>query len=445
MTRTSHDLHFNRRALLAGLGATLVAPTALFAQVPTNPDVVVIGAGAAGLAATRSLMGAGHSVALIEGSGRIGGRAYTETSTFGVPYDVGAHWLHNDSSNPFNRYGRDNRFTIYEARDEYRVFDGSTEVSESDQNALWRTWDSMYDAIGTAADRGQDISVAKATERVTGPWAATAGFGIGPWAMAKDLDGFSTTDWWNTPDGDDWFCEEGFGALLAHWAQGIPVSLDTKATKVDWSGDGVSVETTKGTIQAKAVVVTVSTGVLAAGDIDFVPALPADKVESFSAISMGTYDHIALQFSHDIFDMGKDGYLMFKIGDDGKGFGVLSNAGGHGIAYCDVGGSWADELERQPIEARVDYALSTLRNMLGSDIDSSFVKGTATSWGQNPWTLGSYASAEPGAYRMRGTLRQSIGDRIFFAGEACHRSLWSTVAGAHLSGQDVARDVADEI
>jgi monoamine oxidase len=433
----------SRRAFVGALSAGVMAPRLLQAQLPTNPDVVVIGAGAAGLAATRELMDQGLQVIMIEANGRIGGRAYTDTTTFGVPYDVGAHWLHSDSSNPFNRYGRDNGFSIYPARDAYRYFVGNEEVPEDDANALWRTYSSMVRAIGAAADGGRDISAADATDSITGPWAATAGFTLGPWSMGKDLSGFSTADWWNTPEGGpDWFCTEGFGTLVAHYGADVPVSLETKATKIDWSGEGVTVETNKGTIQAKAVIVTVSTGVLAAGDIEFTPALPVDKQESFSEISMGLYNHIALQFSQDIFEMGPDGYLVYQVGDDGKVFGTLTNANDHGLAYCDVGGSWARELERETVDARIDYALSKLRDLLGSDVDRAFVKGDATSWGQNPLTRGSYASAEPGAYRMRAVLREEIGDRIFFAGEACHRSLWASVAGAFLSGQAVAGDVA---
>jgi monoamine oxidase len=436
----------SRRAFVGGMAAGLLTPSFAFAQLPSNPDVVVIGAGAAGLAATRELMGRGLQVAMIDADGRIGGRAYTDMTTFGVPYDVGAHWLHNDSSNPYNRYGRENGFTIYPASDEWRYFDkNNNEVSEDEGDEMWDVAEDMDRAIGRAAEGGRDISAAEATRSISGPWAATAAFELGPWNMAKDLANFSTEDWWESEDGDDWYCKEGFGTLVAHYGAGIPVSLETKATRIDWSSDGVTVETNKGTIRAKAVIVTVSTGVLAAGDIEFYPALSANKQQSFSDISMGTYDHIALQFSEDVFEMGDDGYMLYQVGDDGKAFGTLTNAGGHGLAYCDVGGSWADELEQQSVKARVDYALSKLRDLLGSDIDRAFVKGDATSWGQNPLTRGSYASAEPGAYRMRRVLRDSVGDRIFFAGEACHPSLWASVAGAHLSGQSVAGNVAREI
>ena len=122
---------------------------------------------------------------------------------------------------------------------------------------------------------------------------------------------------------------------------------DTTVTKIDWSGKNVTVETTKGKLTAKAVIITVSTGVLASNGIQFVPKLPLAKRESFDVISMGEYDHIALQFSEDIFGMGADGYLLYQIGDDGKGFGTLSNASGSGLAYCDVGGEWARQLMRE--------------------------------------------------------------------------------------------------
>ena len=79
--------------------------------------------------------------------------------------------------------------------------------------------------------------------------------------------------------------------------------------------------------------------------------------------------------------------------------------------------------------------------MLGSDVRRKFVKGNYTRWGLDPYSVGAYASAEPGYTHLRRTLRQSVGRRIFFAGEACHRSMWSTAAGAHLSGIETARNV----
>ena len=92
--------------------ALVTLPRISFSQ--SNPDVVVIGAGASGLAATAELMKKGKSVVCIEAMNRIGGRCYTDNSIFGVPYDMGAHWLDGADGSPFVKYAKKNeKFKIW--------------------------------------------------------------------------------------------------------------------------------------------------------------------------------------------------------------------------------------------------------------------------------------------------------------------------------------------
>ena len=91
---------------LSGL-ALAALPTISFSQ--SNPDVVVIGAGTAGLAATAELMKKGKSVVCIEAMSRTGGRCHTNTSIFGVPYDLGGHWVEGSDDSPFSKYARKNK------------------------------------------------------------------------------------------------------------------------------------------------------------------------------------------------------------------------------------------------------------------------------------------------------------------------------------------------
>ena len=112
----------------------------------SNPDLVVIGAGAAGLSATHDLMKQGKSVICIEAMNRIGGRCYTDNSIFGVPYDMGAHWLHGYSHNQLAEYGKKHKdiFNIYKDRDEsYRVYEGKKKLVWPEDAPLW----SLYDKI----------------------------------------------------------------------------------------------------------------------------------------------------------------------------------------------------------------------------------------------------------------------------------------------------------
>jgi len=431
-----------RRAVLGGLASLATAPA--LAALPPDPDVIVVGAGAAGLAAARTLIDRGLSVVVLEARERIGGRAYTESETFGVPYDRGCHWLHNAYMNPWVAFGEANGFDVYPSPGAYAAYDGTEEVSSADYAAMDEAYDAAIKAMYDAGREGRDVAASQVVSG-EGTWAPLVACWIGGWSMGKDLDAISCLDYWNGEAGyENWFCKQGFGTLVAQYGQGLPVELSTPVTGIDWSGDGVRVETDKGTLGAKAVIVTVSTGVLAADLIRFTPALEPDKQESFRRISMGTFNNIALQFSRDIFGLGNDAYWDYKPATtDAVGF--MTNISGTNLSFGFVGGSFGRQLIDAGVEAAVDFALGELKKSLGNDIHKDFVKGAYTMWDKDPWTLGSYASAEPGYYHMREVLRRPVGDRIFFAGEACNELLWATCAGAQFSGIDTARDVADRL
>ena len=442
------DRTLSRRRFIRD-GAALAAPLFLpRASAAAEVDVVVVGAGAAGLAATRDLVARGLSVATLEASARVGGRAHTDRAAFGVPYDIGAHWLHRASANPFVTYGRENGFEVYPAPDTQTLYVDDRKATREEISAYLSAYRGAIAAISEAGRRGRDVSPASVVPDA-GRWHDLVHFVIGPWEMAKDFDAFSCVDWWNSEDGRDWFCREGYGALVAHHARGLEVHLSARVTGIDWSGSGVRVETDSGRIRAKACIVTVSTGVLANEEIRFVPALPAEKVESFHAIGMGVYDHIALFFDENVFGTDPDEYLLYNARTHGAHspalMGLLTNVSGTGLTLADVGGDFAMELERAGHEAAIDFARSELRRIFGSAVDRHLVKAHFTRWGHNALTRGSYASARPGAYRMRSVLRRAVGERVWFAGEACSVDEWATVAGAHGSGRHVAGQVADAL
>ena len=96
---------FSRRALLSGA----LAASGFSGARPdrfTAPDVIVVGAGAAGVAAARALQTHGYGVVVLESADRIGGRAFTESATFGVPFDHGASWITFGDSNPLIPHAR---------------------------------------------------------------------------------------------------------------------------------------------------------------------------------------------------------------------------------------------------------------------------------------------------------------------------------------------------
>ena len=99
---------FNRRQLISYILSIPILTNISKISLASNPDVIVIGAGASGLAATEYLLQKGKSVICIEANNRIGGRCYTDNNMFGVPYDVGAHWITNNNTNPYVNYWKNN-------------------------------------------------------------------------------------------------------------------------------------------------------------------------------------------------------------------------------------------------------------------------------------------------------------------------------------------------
>jgi len=431
-------MKLNRRHLLKITGASAaLCGTHTLAQTTSNPDVVILGAGAAGIAAAQELRAAGISFLVLEATNRVGGRAFTESATFGVPFDHGAHWVQNGRRNRYFNIANQLEGRFYKAPEEYKIFAEKGFASRIETEQLWLAYDDAIEAISTAGRQRKDVAPSEivSSENI---WSKTAGFAIGPWEMGKDMTDFSCLDWWNSADSEDWYYGPGYGRLVADYAAGLPVVFNTPATRIDWSGPDVRVETATGAIRTQAVIVTASTGVLANEGISFTPALPVEKQQSFHDVPMGNYNHIALLFSEDIFGMGEDGYLLHKVSGSGEAFGALTNASGTGLAYCDVGGSFARDLEAAGHAVAADFVVMKLRQLIGSDVDRYLVSSAVTSWGKNEFVRGCYASAKPGAYLQRDVLRQSVGDRIFFAGEACHDDLWATVGGADRSGSDTA-------
>src|SRR5215475_10511635 len=100
-------MKITRRDFLSASAALALTPVvgqnAWSAQRSREADIVVIGAGAAGIAAARRIMAANRTVIVVEASSQIGGRCFTDSSTFDAPFDRGARWMHNPDTNPIVR------------------------------------------------------------------------------------------------------------------------------------------------------------------------------------------------------------------------------------------------------------------------------------------------------------------------------------------------------
>ena len=165
-------MSISRRSILSSGAALLATPLLATRARAADVDVIVIGAGAAGISAARELMARGLSVRVVEADARIGGRVFSETTTFGVPYDIGAHWLHNREANPFVDYGLENGFDLYAAPHEEVFYVGDRPADASELTAFSDAMDDAYGAILAAGRRGQDVAAADVVPDL-GAWGLT--------------------------------------------------------------------------------------------------------------------------------------------------------------------------------------------------------------------------------------------------------------------------------
>ena len=437
----------DRRKFLKTSLSTLVfanLPKISFSQ--SNPDIVVIGAGSAGLSATAELIQKGVSVLCIEAMNRTGGRCYSDTSTFGIPIDIGGHWLHGFSENQLAKFGKKHKdkFKIYPENAPSIVYDGKRKV---EANELWRIYKELKKIRYT--NRTDVPFITLVPEKIKkNSWFDTAAKMVGD---ARDLDNFSSYDDnvnWYDPGSGDGLCREGYGTLLAYYRKDVPVKLNTIVSEIKWGGKGLQIVTNKGTINAKACIITTSIGVLKAEKIKFSPPLPARKIKALDGISMTYSNRVLMQLKKKFYKSKKiknDTWFNTKCNSNGVRspqtyYGSLK-MGGSDVSLFGISGQFAKDLGEEGDEATIDFILNDLKSTFGSKFYKKyFIKAKSIAWSKNPFTFGSYTGAIPGkANSLRRELRMPVGDKIFFAGEATALA-FSTVHGADRSGKRAATE-----
>ena len=430
----------SRRTFVAASAALLARP-AIGAPAPRagEIDVVIIGAGAAGIAAARRIAAAGRHYVLLEAADHIGGRCVTDTGTFGVPFDRGAHWIHLPESNPLAKIAPGRGIEIYPAPRSQLVRIGLRNAREGELEDFLVAQEHAVRAIADAARRG-DIACEQALPNDLGDWRSTIEFVLGPFFCGKDLAQMSAVDFARaTERRTDAFCRQGFGALLAAHAAGLAIELSTPATAIDIDRN-VEVQTPKGAIAARTAIITVSTGVLASGRMRFTPDLPLRVSEAFSSLSLGSYDHIALEFAGNPLGLDSDD-LIFEKSADTHTAAILGNVSGTPLCLIEVGGSFGKELSAHGEAAMVDFAGDWLAKLYGADVKKSVKRASATRWNADIHALGAMSAAMPGGHGARAVLAESLRDTVWFAGDAVHETLWGTVGGAWESGERAAEAV----
>jgi monoamine oxidase len=400
-------------------------------------DVVVVGGGAAGVAAARRLHEAAIDCLLVEARPRLGGRAWTVTDPSGFAIDLGCGWLHSADRNPWVKIAQEQGAEIDTSRPPWARRTLDVGFPPAEQQDFQAAVHSFYERVDGAADSDGDAPAANFLppgSRWNGLINALGSYIAGAeWdrVSAKDFDRYHDT-------GVNWRVIKGYGALISACGENLAMELDCAVRGIDHRGKRLRIETAKGVIAADQVIVTIPSTLIASERIVFTPALP-DKTEAARGLPLGLADKLFISL---------EGFEEFD--QDTRVFGRTDRAAtaiyqfrplGRPMIEAYFGGRFAAELEAGGDAAFFECAVSELVGLFGSAFAARIKPIGIHRWGADPFALGSYSCALPGFADGRPTLAAPVDDRLFFAGEACSVHDFSTAHGGWHTGVSAAEQV----
>ncbi len=401
-------------------------------------DIVVVGAGAAGISAGRRLAqtSVGLSFLIVEASDRLGGRAWTVMRE-NMPLDLGCGWLHSADRNPLATLAEEAGAILDRSRPTWgQQFAnlGFTPAEQAEAAKAYEEFDRRLREAPPASDRALDAL--DPDGRWNGYLEARSGYlngvGLAQLSVADYLayDEAATDENWRLPD--------GYGALIADAAEGLPIEHDAPVSRIDRSGAPLLIETARGSLSARAVIVSVPPAVLAEDRLRFDPPLE-DKAEAAACVPLGLADKLFLHLDH-AEELDADAHMLGnpKRAETGS---YYLRPFGRPLIECFFGGAGAATLEGAGEGAMADFAVEELVAAFGSSFRKRLRPLAGSAWGASPWIRGAYSHAMPGHAEARRTLAEPVEGRIFFAGEACSAHDFSTAHGAWETGVAAAEGV----
>lgn len=407
----------------------------------SSPEIVIIGAGAAGIGAARELMRLNVPFIVLEAKDRVGGRAYSETESLGHLWDHGCHWFHSANLNPLRAIAEEigHLFQKQPRPFNANVFiDGAWEARPIRQTYVWPALENIV-----RAGASRDVAAADLLDRGHA-WYPMVRHWI-QLMYSADPEAVSTRDAANYHDtGINLAVEGGYGALIAGLSDGLPIALNTPVLRLAAKPGGIEIGLSDSTLVAKAVVLAVPARQLESGRLTIMPQLPASIAQAFADVPMGWYEKIGFAFDRRVFEHMEPPYadIFDPVAPQMRPLNFELHPFSRPIAVAHVAGSFARDLADEGDAALIDFAVAQLKRAFGTEIEKRITRRTATRWTCDPWIGGAYSCAKPGRAGARRAFLEPVHERIFLAGEHTHQSFFATAHGAYMSGQDAARRAA---
>jgi monoamine oxidase len=413
-------------------------------SLPSDVDVAVIGAGSAGIAAGRRLAQAGGvSLLVLEARERAGGRGWTIEKN-GYPCDLGGEWLHSADRNALMPLAEQQRFEIYRRRPDWTTRLRNSGASEAEQAAWIAAREDNFRARKLAAREERDRP-ASTTLPPGDRWNALLD-ASSTWGNAIELDKLSVKDIVRYEDsGINWRVRRGYGTLLQALAEPLRVVFGAAVSRIDHRGRGIAIDTARGRVIARRVIVAVPTSIIASEALAFDPVLPT-KLAAADGLPLGLADKLFFGFRGRMDDLDEIGDI-FLVGSTMRRetMSYQVRPFGRPIIQCFFGGAFAVSMEQEGFAAMAAFATDELAALRGGAIRKELTPLAASFWRADEFARGSYSYARPDHADDRALLAAPVDGRLFFAGEATSPHFFSTVHGAWESGIRAAEEALQSL
>jgi monoamine oxidase len=410
-------------------------------SLPSDINIAIIGAGAAGLGAAHALKDSGLSCVVLEARDRVGGRGHTIMAAPDITFDLGCGWLHSANKNAFVKIAEELGFELNKTLPPWRERAYGKAFPPEERADFIRSLDEvfqrMHDAARNAARSGRDTPADTCLEPGN-RWNPMID-AISTYINGCELDQVSILDFDAYEDTNiNWRVRRGYGALMAAYGAPLPLAFNCAVTRIDHSAKRARIETSLGALTADKVIVTIPTNLIADETVRFHPALP-DKVDAAAHLPLGLADKVMLALD-DAEALPSEGNLRGATMRTEMGTYHLRPFGQPCIEGF-FGGRFALALEDAGDGAIAAHSIDEIVSFLGNDFRRKLKPLKESHWARDPFARGSYSHALPGHSGKRAVLAAPVDERLFFAGEATSPNFFSTAHGAHDSGERAAKEV----
>lgn len=410
-------------------------------------DVLIIGAGVAGLAAAQTLKEAGRPVRVLEARDRIGGRVLSLTDpTFPLPLDLGAEFIHGQAAadSPFLRAAGTR--PLEQTGEHYLRRGGETVPSED----FFSRAGTLLGALESLPE-DRDLSFAELLEHPANALADAE-----TKKLARTLvEGFDAADpatassralalEWGAGTAEEsaqFRPEGGYGALLRSLGEGLELDLQCAVKSVSWEPSGVEVSAERfgrsTTYRARQLLVTLPVSLLQQRTVAFTP--PLDKDAALAGLRQGNVVKAVCLFAEPFWETRFPDGAFFQSPDAPFPVFWTQDPLRAPVLTAWAGGPKADALSGRTEEEIIERALASLEAFFGDAPAPTAVR--VYDWGRDPYSRGAYSYVATGGLGARTALAESVADTLFFAGEATHQEAAGTVYGATQSGVRAAREI----